>query len=72
MGLGSQITRRGFLGRLGGSAASAAQAAAAACSGKSQGISRPPNLVLVMADDPRMGDLSFYDSREGKDYRKSW
>lgn len=35
MGLGSQITRRSFLGRLGGSAASAAHAAAAASGGKS-------------------------------------
>jgi len=59
MGLGPQISRRDFIGRLGGSAASAALAAAAACSGKSNRISRPPNLVLVMADDLGWGDTGY-------------
>ena len=68
MGLDLQISRRSFLGRLGGIAVSAALAAA--CGGKSQRISRPPNLVLINADDLGMGNLSFYASREGKNYNQ--
>jgi len=56
------LSRRGFFERLGGSAFSAALAASAACGGKSSRISRPPNLLLINADDLGMGDISCYGS----------